>query len=85
MIRLWIGFAPFAVVSIIHIVALAAGADSVADPTKLMLMPALAIAVFWGGSGSRWGSAYTLLLTAIALSWIGDGAGTSSRCSRRCR
>ena len=76
MIRLWIGFAPFVVVSIIHIVALAAGADSVADPTKLMLMPALAIAVFWGGSGSRWGSAYTLLLTAIALSWIGDGAGT---------
>ena len=76
MIRLWIGFTPFAVVSIIHIAALAAGADAVADPTKLLLMPALAVAVFWGGSGSRWGPAYTLLLTAVALSWIGDGAGT---------
>jgi len=75
MNRLWIGFAPFAAVSAIHIVALAAGADAIAGPTKLLLMPLLAIAVFWGGRGSRWGTTYTLLLTAIALSWIGDGAG----------
>ena len=39
-------------------------------------MPLLAVAVFWGGRGSRWGTTYTLLFTAIALSWIGDGAGT---------
>lgn len=75
MNRLWIGFAPFAAVSAIHIVALAAGADAIAGPTKLLLMPLLAVAVFWGGRGSGWGTTYTLLLTAIALSWIGDGAG----------
>ena len=76
MNRLWIGFAPFAVVSVIHIAALAVGAEAVAGPTKLLLMPALAVAVFWGGRGSRWGTTYMLLLTAIALSWIGDGAAT---------
>ncbi len=76
MNRLWIGFVPFAVVSVIHVVALAIGADAIAGPTKLLLMPLLAVAVFWGGRGSRWGTTYTLLFTAIALSWIGDGAGT---------
>jgi uncharacterized membrane protein YhhN len=76
MRRLWIGFVPFAVVSLIHVVALAADADAVAAPTKLLLMPLLAVAVFWGGWGSRWGTTYTLLLTAIALSWLGDAAGT---------
>ncbi len=39
-------------------------------------MPLLAVAVFWGGRGSRWGAPYTLLFTALALSWLGDGAGT---------
>lgn len=70
------GFAPYAVVSLIHIVALAVGAEAVAGPTKLLLMPLLAVAVFWGGRGSQWGKTYTLLFTAIALSWLGDGAGT---------
>lgn len=76
MKRLWIGFIPFAAVSIVHVAALAVGADAVAAPTKLLLMPTLAIAVFWGGRGSGWGLPYTLLFTAIALSWLGDGAGT---------
>jgi uncharacterized membrane protein YhhN len=76
MRRLWIGFVPYAVVSLIHVIALAVGADALAGPTKLLLMPLLAIAVFWGGTGSRGGATYTLLFTAIALSWIGDGAGT---------
>ncbi len=39
-------------------------------------MPLLALAVFWGGRGSRWGTPYTLLFLAISLSWLGDGAGT---------
>ena len=39
-------------------------------------MPLLVVAVFWGGRGSRWGTTYTLLFTAIAFSWLGDGAGT---------
>jgi hypothetical protein len=76
MNRLLIGFAPYAVVSLIHIVALAFGAEAVATPTKLLLMPLLAVAVFWGGRGSRWGTTYTLLFVAIALSWLGDAAGT---------
>jgi uncharacterized membrane protein YhhN len=76
MTRLIIGFVPYAAVSLIHIVSLAIGAEALAAPTKLLLMPLLAVAVFWGGRGSRWGAAYTLLFTAIALSWLGDGAGT---------
>lgn len=76
MQRLWIGFIPYVVVSAVHITALAVGADQVAAPTKVFLMPLLAVAVFWGGRGSRWGTTYTLLFVAIALSWLGDGAGT---------
>ena len=76
MRRLWIGFVPYALVSVIHIVALAGDVEAIAGPTKLLLMPLLAVAVFWGGLGSRWGTVYTLLLVAIALSWLGDGAGT---------
>ncbi len=75
MSRLRIGFVPYAAVSLIHVVALAVGAEALAGPTKLMLMPLLAVAVLWGGRGSRWGGTYTLLLLAIALSWLGDGAG----------
>jgi uncharacterized membrane protein YhhN len=76
MHRLWIGFVPYAVASLIHIVALAVDVEAIAGPTKLLLMPLLAVAVFWGGRGSRWGTVYTLLFVAIALSWLGDGAGT---------
>ena len=76
MHRLWIGFMPYAVVSLIHMVALALDVDPVAGPTKLLLMPLLAGAVLWGGRGSRWGTTYTLLFTAMALSWLGDGAGS---------
>ena len=72
---LWIGFVPYAVVSAVHVAALAIGADGVSAPTKLLLMPLLAVAVFWGGRGSRWGTTYTWLFTAIAFSWLGDGAG----------
>ncbi|SFS02332.1 YhhN-like protein [Microbacterium sp. cf046] len=76
MRRLLIGFTPYAVVSLVHVVALAVGAEAVAGPTKLLLMPLLAFAVFWGGRSSRWGTTYTLLFLAIALSWLGDAAGT---------
>jgi uncharacterized membrane protein YhhN len=76
MQRILLGFVPFAVVSLIHVAALATGAETVAGPTKLLLMPLLVVAVFWGGRGSRWGTTYTLLFTAIAFSWLGDGAGT---------
>lgn len=76
MRRLWIGFVPYIAVSIVHVSALAFGADAVAAPTKLALMPLLALAVVWGAGRARWSTAHTLLVIAIGLSWLGDGAGT---------
>lgn len=115
MRRLWIGFVPYVAVALVHIGALAVGADAIAAPTKLALMPLLALAVVWGvlvwapASGAarvlaggaaeapdtdasppptgdaartpavdsaRWTSAHTLLVVAIGLSWLGDGAAT---------
>ena len=75
MRRLWIGFVPYIAVSIVHVAALALGADALAAPTKLALMPLLALAVAWGAGQTRWSGAYTLLLAALGLSWLGDGAG----------
>lgn len=75
MPRLWIGFVPYIAVSLVHVVALALDADAVAAPTKLALMPLLALAVVWGVRRSAWTRAHTLLVVAIALSWLGDGAG----------
>lgn len=70
----WWGFAVFAVASIAHVVVLIAQWGEAAQPTKLLLMPALALGVLWGGRGSAWGLPYTLTFLAIALSWLGDGA-----------
>jgi uncharacterized membrane protein YhhN len=39
-------------------------------------MPALALAVLWGGRGTAWGRPATLLFAALAFSWLGDGAAT---------
>lgn len=72
----WWGFALFAAVSAVHIVALATGETDIAAPTKLALMPALAIAAMWAGRGGPSTTAHQLLYIAIALSWLGDGAGT---------
>lgn len=70
------GFAPYVVLSVVHVVGLGLGADALAGPTKLLLMPALAIAVLWAGRGTAWGTPFSLLFVAIALSWLGDGAAT---------
>ena len=76
MRRLWIGFVPFIAASVVHVAALAAGSEAVAAPTKLALVPLLALAVVWGIWGSQWAPAHSLLLIAVGLSWLGDGAGT---------
>ena len=76
MPRLWIGFVPYVAVSLVHVGALALGADALASPTKLALMPLLALAVVWGARGTAWSRALTLLIVAIGLSWLGDGAAT---------
>lgn len=74
MSRLWIAFVPFAFVSVVHVWMLAIDAHDAARPTKLMLMPFLALAVVWAGHRT-WTSAHTILVVAIGLSWLGDGAG----------
>lgn len=70
----WWGFGLYAVVSLVHVAALTFDLEPIAYPTKLLLMPALALAVIWALRGSLRSPAATLLLAAIALSWLGDGA-----------
>ncbi|MBP2415018.1 hypothetical protein JOF48_003817 [Arthrobacter stackebrandtii] len=77
--RLWWGFAPFAAFSVLHAAILLAGGGPLAQPTKLLLMPALAVAVLWGlprASRHPLRGGPGLLLSAILFSWLGDGAGT---------
>lgn len=74
--RWWWGFVPYALVSAVHVVTRFIEYEPVAGPTKLLLMPLLAVAVLWAGRGSAWGPTYTLLFMALAFSWLGDGAGT---------
>jgi uncharacterized membrane protein YhhN len=66
------GFAPFAVISGIHVIALWVGAGEIASPTKLLLMPLLAVGALW--CARRRDARLVLLLIAIGLSWLGDGA-----------
>lgn len=74
MSRLWLAFTPYLFVTIVHVWALAVDAHDVAGPTKLMLMPFLALGVVWAGHHD-WTTAHTILVTAIGLAWLGDGAG----------
>lgn len=67
-------FVPYIAMSIVHVVALAIESD-IAAPTKLWLMPLLAIPVLVS-LRLRPVLAIVLLLAAIVLSWLGDGAGT---------
>lgn len=68
------GFAAYALVSAVHVVALGLGASDVAAPTKIALMPMLFLAVALATRKPR-GRAIALLLAAIAASWLGDSAG----------
>ncbi|MGO3147767.1 MAG: lysoplasmalogenase family protein [Leucobacter sp.] len=77
-----IAFLPYVVTSIVHVVLLFAG-SAYAAPTKLLLMPLLAVAVVVAtvaGSTSRVRplplGAMLVLLLAIMCSWLGDGAAT---------
>lgn len=76
--RWWV-FGLYALVSAIHIVSGVVGPDVIVFPTKLMLMPALAIAALWALRGSFDASTATraasVLFVALAFSWLGDGAG----------
>lgn len=69
---LW-AFAPYAAASALHVVLLAAHSP-LAAPTKLALMPMLVVPVIVAAR-SITPKVTALLLAAIALSWLGDGAG----------
>lgn len=71
---LW-AFAPFIAASILHVVLLAVGSP-LAGPTKLLLMPLLAVPVVLSARRIVPRSALVLLLAALLFSWLGDGAGT---------
>lgn len=73
--RTWMwAFAPYALVAIVHIVALAMGATAISTPSKIMLMPALFLGVALAVPKPR-GPVVALLLAAITASWLGDSAG----------
>ena len=65
---------PYVVLAIIHVIALAAQSP-LAAPTKLTLMPLLALPVAAAAPRLRPRVTVALLLTALLLSWLGDGAG----------
>ncbi len=77
----WWGFWLYAAVSLFHVAALLFGWSAVEYPSKLVLMPTLALAVIWALGGTRWAQGgvrwplgATLLILALAFSWLGDGA-----------
>ncbi|MGJ0388687.1 lysoplasmalogenase family protein [Microbacterium sp. CGR1] len=70
---LW-AFVPYITVSAIH-VALLALESPAAGPSKLLLMPLLAIPVLVSMRTIRSRAALALLFAAIVFSWLGDSAG----------
>lgn len=67
-------FAPYVVASVAHVVLLAIDSP-LAPPTKLALMPLLALPVVLSARHLRPRVTAALLLAAIGFSWLGDGAG----------
>lgn len=70
----WWLFIVYAIASAIHVWANLTE-SSMSMPTKLTLMPLLALAAIWGLRGTKWSRPHTLLILAIFFSWLGDGAG----------
>jgi len=67
-------FVPYVAASAVHIMLLAVDSP-LAAPTKLALMPLLALPVILSARLLRPWATTALLLAAIAFSWLGDGAG----------
>lgn len=74
-IRALVPFIPYLVVSIVHVVARFLE-HPIDGPTKLMLMPALALGVIWASATIKpWPrGVIALLVVSILFSWLGDGA-----------
>ena len=73
---LWLTLVPYVILSIAHVVALFTQNMALAAPTKLGLMPLLAIAVVLTARRITRTAPIAILLFAIFFSWLGDGAGT---------
>lgn len=69
-----IAWVPYVVVAVAHVVLLAVESD-VAAPTKLLLMPLLALPVVLLADRVRSVAAVATLLAAVFFSWLGDGVG----------
>ena len=67
-------FVPYVAMSVLHVALLAFGSP-LAAPTKLALMPLLAVPVLVGTPRLRPAAKTALLLVAVGASWLGDGAG----------
>lgn len=74
---LWLVFVPYMAVAIVHVGTLTCDAVGLAEMSKLVLMPTLALALLWGRSVSGLGmhNVVGLLLAALCFSWLGDSAG----------
>lgn len=70
-----LSWAPYVALAIIHVIALAVQSP-IAGPTKLTLMPLLALPVLFTAPRLRPRTTIALLLAALLFSWLGDGAGT---------
>lgn len=67
-------FVPYVAVSLVHVVLLVLDHD-LAGPSKLLLMPLLAVPVLVSARRIRPPVTIALLLIALLFSWLGDGAG----------
>ncbi|NLG48072.1 lysoplasmalogenase [Gordonia sp. (in: high G+C Gram-positive bacteria)] len=72
---LYLAWALYVIVAVVHVVALAVESP-IAGPTKLLLMPFLAVPVVMTAGSTRSRATTALLLFALLFSWLGDGAGT---------
>lgn len=76
----WWGFWVYAAVALLHVGAIVFAAEPIVYPTKLLLMPALAVAAAVAlrsrprPRATRPRIAVVLLFFAILFSWLGDGA-----------
>lgn len=68
-------FAPYIVMSIAHVVLLAVDSPA-AGPTKILLMPLLAVPVVVSARRLSPSTATALIGAALFFSWLGDSAGT---------
>jgi uncharacterized membrane protein YhhN len=75
--RTLVSFLPFLIVSVVHVVLGLFDLPGSGYATKQLLMPTLALAAVWSMWGVRpWPRrAMVLVLLALTMSWIGDGAG----------